>query len=204
METERLERLITLVAPTWVDGEVARLLLSTRSPQQGVIAILNAYLPETAEYYVKRAACCALNFRIAAASAVTGENVQDEFSHSCELAVRDLLGIPPHFPMKGMKPELLRPRPGEVPFLIADPAGVAIERIAATIRSLRVRFPWLNVVLLTREMTPDEAQVASWELDSPLILTPPLGEGDELMASRVVQVLKDLVKQIRGQMVGAA
>jgi hypothetical protein len=200
MESERLARIIPLVAPTWVDGESARQLLGMPNAQRPIVAVLNARLPQTAEHYVKRAGCCALNFRIATASAFTGENVQDEFLRKeCEPAVRDLLGIPLPFPIEDEKPET-----GDVPFLIVDSAGVPIERVAAAVHSLQARFPWLNIVILTGQMLPNKSDLASWELGSTLILDPPLGERDELTASRVVQRLMDIVNQVNSQMAGAA
>jgi hypothetical protein len=204
MATEALDRLIPLVAPTWVDGETARLLVPTPNAQRGIVAILNANLPDTARHYVQRAACCAMNFRIAEAPGVTGENVQDEFLRSCELGVRDLLGIPPQWRIEGKKLELVKPQPHDVPFLIVDPVGVPIERVVAVIRTLQARFQWLNIILLTGEIAPDEAHVASRELDGALILTPPLGEGDEFMASIVIHRLKDILKVVRGQLAGVA
>jgi hypothetical protein len=141
-----------------------------------------------------------LNFRIATASAFTGENVQDEFLRkACEPAVRSLLGIPLPFSIEGEKPET-----GDVPFRIVDSAGVPIERVAAAVRTLQARFPWLNIIILTGQMLPNKSDLASWELGRTLILDPPLGERDELTASRVVQRLMDIVSQVNSHMVGAA
>jgi hypothetical protein len=53
-------------------------------------------------------------------------------------------------------------------------------------------------------MLPNKSDLASWELGSTLILDPPLGERDELTASRVVQRLMDIVNQVNSQMAGAA
>jgi hypothetical protein len=190
--TEWLQRLIVKVAPTWVDGESARMLLALHDRRPRT-AILNARSPRTAEQYVGRASCCAVEgYVYQTVSAVAGENFIDEFEENCRKAVRALLRIPPEWeleeglPSSGEEPE-------DVTFLIVQPASARMALVAEGVRRVQALFPWLTVVLLTRDTWPTQADLTAWQLTGALVLSPPLEAGEEMQAQKMIEKLDALL-----------
>lgn len=187
---EWLDRLIEQTTPTWVDGEAASGLLPKRR-SHGVV-LLNARVPSTARHYVLRATCCAeAGFQSVAVSAIAGEQFSRQFQSECEQAIRSLLHVP-----DGFDHEPLLPKPGEDPievcFLIVDPANTPMPVVVREIREVRMRYPWLTVVLLTGEVQPTREELVEWDLTDAIFLSPPLGENAELIGQQMVRQLRSL------------
>jgi len=185
-----LPDLITLVTPTWVNGEASRALLPNG---RQVFAVLNARWPETARYYVQRAACCSLNFRTATVTAIVGAEQRKEFLRSCEAAIYKLLGLRTAYPLDGE-----RPREGDVGFLVVEPGDVPVDMITGALRELIARFDWLNIILLVGELAPDTATLAGWGLAGAL-LRPELGPDEEKRATQTVDLLRGLHEAVTGR-----
>jgi len=185
-----LPLLIDLVAPVWVDGEAARALL----PAGGqVFVLLNAQMSETARHYVYRAACCSLAYRTETVTLIVGEDQAREFLHDCERAVRQLLVLNDIYPLDG---EL--PVGGDVCFLVVDPGGAPVDPVIDVLRSLLVRFEWLNVILLVGPAVPKDDDLRRWGM-ADAILRPELGLDEEKDASRIVGRLQALHRQVVGR-----
>ena len=193
---EWLDRLVEQTAPTWVDGEAASGLLPMRRPP-GVV-LLNARLPLTARHYVLRATCCAeAGFQSVAVSAIAGEQFSREFQSECERAIRSLLHVPDGFDHEPLLPKS-EEKPKEVCFLIVDPANTPMPLVVREVREVRVRYPWLTVVLLTGEVPPAREKLAEWKLTDAVILSPPLDENAELGGQQMVRQLRSFATAHRG------
>jgi hypothetical protein len=185
---EWLLHLIVKVAPTWVDGESARMLLALHDRQPRT-AILNARSQRTAEHYVGRATCCAVEgYVYQTVSADAGEYFMDEFEENCRQAVKKLLGVPPEWELEeGLPPP--GEEPEDVTFLIVKPASVRMTLVVEGVRRVQALFPWLTVVLLTRDAPPTQADLTAWQLTGALVLSPPLEAGEERQAQTMVEKL---------------
>ncbi|MFS8100565.1 toll/interleukin-1 receptor domain-containing protein [Lentzea alba] len=183
----KLEGLISLVVPVWVDGSSARALLPTGNQ---VCATLNANKPNTAKQYVRRAACCSLDYHIEVLDVVVGENLQADLLRDCEQAVRTLLDLQEPWPIEGVSPV-----DDEVCFLVIHPNGSPLGPVAAVVRTVLDRYPWLNVVLLTEEAVADKSLLDAWQLTEGIVL-PALAPGAELLADQMTMRLRRLIKDI--------
>jgi hypothetical protein len=185
-----LPDLIELVAPTWVNCEAARSLLP-RGRQ--VFAVLNARWPDTAEQYVQRASCCWCRFYTETVTVITGEEQATEFRRDCEAAIRRLLCLRDGYSLDGAcMPEV------DVGFLVVEPNGASMDVITGILHSLLTRFPWLNVLLLVGEATPDAATLKGWGL-ADAVLQPELGREEEKWASQTVDRLRVLAEKVAGR-----
>jgi hypothetical protein len=182
----RLKQLVGLVAPAWVDGEAARALLPD---QRQTCAVLNAEYTETAEQYVRRAACCALNYRTAQVGVVTGEDLETELLRDCEQAVRDLADLLPDEELT----DDVTPLPNQVCFLLVHLNDTAPASVAKVVLGLQTRFAWLNVVVLTGKAanTADD----QWRRQRAIVL-PALEAGEETLVRRTGMRLRKLLTEV--------
>ena len=194
---EWLWRLVDKIAPTWVDGEAARMLLVLRGTQPRTV-ILNARSHRTAEQYVGRATCCAQEGYVhEIVSAVAGEGFIDEFEEDCRKAVRTLLRIPLEWDIEDALPSQGE-EPDEMAFLIVDPASTRMSLVGEGVRRVQALFPWLTVVLLAGDTPPAPADLTAWQLTGALVLSPPLKAREELNAQQMIRSLDELRKKVAG------
>jgi hypothetical protein len=203
MADDRLGRLTTLIAPTWVNSQSARRLLIPPGPERAVV-ILNAYDPVTAEHYINRASCCALHdYEFTTVVVRTGESFIEEFMIKCGDAVRKLLRLPRGYPLQKELARLQLKDPGDFHerwYLIVDPDEAKfgrLERVAEAVRQVRDRYPWLTIVLLTGADPPSPEDLAEWGLEDAIILAD-LGEEDELNGAKMAQDLRALRRKLGG------
>jgi len=64
--------------------------------------------------------------------------------------------------------------------------------VVREIREVRMRYPWLTVVLLTGEVQPTREELVEWDLTDAIFLSPPLGENAELIGQQMVRQLRSL------------
>lgn len=183
--SSRLRQLIGLVTPTWVDGEAARALLPEH---RQTYAVLNAEYTETAEQYVRRAACCALNYRTAQVGVVTGENLEAELLRDCERAVRDLADLLPDDDLT----DDVEPLDSQVCFLLVHLNDAVLTTVARVVLRLQERFAWLNVVVLTGKAVDPADQ--RWHRKA--IVLPALEAGEEMLARRTGRRLQKLLDEV--------
>lgn len=197
---EWLSRLIDKVGPTWVDGEVARVLLAPDGRQSRTF-ILNARKPQTAEHYIGRATCCAHDgYAYETVSAVAGEAFVEEFVRDCRNAVRALLRIPPDWEIEDALP-LPGEEPQQMTFLIVYPGKTRMALVAEGVRTVQALFPWLTVVLLAGDVPPTQADLTDWQLMDALVL-PSLMPREELEAQQMIWSLGELWKRVAGRLAG--
>lgn len=181
----RLRQLVGLVTPSWVDGEAARALLPEHSQ---TCAVLNAEFTETAEQYVRRAACCALNYRTAQVGVVTGENLEEELLRDCERAVRDLADLLPDDDLA----DDVEPLDNQVCFLLVHLNDAALTAVGRVVLRLQERFGWLNVVVLTGRAAGPSDQ---WRQRKAIVL-PALEAGEEMLVRRTGRRLQKLLDEV--------
>ncbi|MCZ4609149.1 toll/interleukin-1 receptor domain-containing protein [Streptomyces sp. Lzd4kr] len=139
---DRLDGLISLLLPTWIDPVAVQLLL----PGDGqVVATLAGRRADTARQHIARASYSSDRYRAEAVSLVAGEAQDAEHMEACLAAVRALL----------WSDELNDPPfEGHVLFLVIDPAGSELGAVGKLVLHLIERFRWLNIVVLTDESDP--------------------------------------------------
>lgn len=182
----KLKQLVGLVTPAWVDGEAARALLPD---QRQTCAVLNAEFTETAEQYVRRAACCALNYRTAQVGVVTGENLEAELLRDCEQAVRDLADLLPDDELT----DDITPLENQVCFLLVHLNEAALASVANVVLRLQTRFAWLNVIVLTGKSADVTGE--QWRQARAIVL-PALDAGEETLVRRTSMRLRKLLKEV--------
>lgn len=201
-----VQSLAGFVAPALVEGEAARILL-TSSPgsfyavggQGRTVYALNAEIPDTAALYVRRATCCEAGFKHQHVAAVVGEELVRELVAECRKAVWRMLNVGDQWP-EAQRQQWLRKYPsGHFPmfkggFLIIDPAGASMPKISEAVDIVLDEFDFLKVIILTGYAVPDEGSLHSLGLDDVVLLRPPLAEDEELEVSRTVDALKNLAK----------
>ncbi|SDO92929.1 TIR domain-containing protein [Streptomyces sp. cf386] len=172
---DRLNKLITLLLPTWIDPVDVRLLL----PGDGqVVATLAGAWTDTARQHIHRASCFSGGYWAQAVSLVAGEAQDEEHREACLAAVRALLKS---------DDENDAPIDGEVLFLVLDPAGTELGVVGKLVRTLIGRFSWLNVIVLT-----DEADPVALGGQSARTLHIPLQPGAERQVARTSRALGDI------------
>ncbi|MCL8013427.1 toll/interleukin-1 receptor domain-containing protein [Streptomyces sp. AS02] len=169
---DRLNKLITLLLPTWIDPVGVRLLL----PGAGqVVATLAGAWSDTARQHIHRASCFSGGYWAQAVSLVAGEAQDEEHMAACLTAVRALL--------KSDDEDDL-PIEGEVLFLVLDPAGTELGVVGRLVRTLIGRFSWLNVIVLT-----DQADPVDLGVQTARTLHIPLQPGAERQVARTSRAL---------------
>ncbi|MGY4990707.1 toll/interleukin-1 receptor domain-containing protein [Streptomyces nigrescens] len=196
LSDDTLNRLVQQIIPTWINAESARLLLPPAAPDRRTVA-LNARYPQTAQHYLDRAVCLRLDlyYLKSAGGIPLGEDAAEEFTEQCVDAVRDLLNFPPDVPVSRF-----RPRDDDAwQFLSIDVRGVRPALVAHVVRELHTLFPWLLLILLTGESLPDEETLRSWRVDDLVVVTPHLGEDEELLGHQLTRDLSDLPGRLHGR-----
>jgi hypothetical protein len=176
-------KLVHEMAPTWVDGEAAALMLPEPSDDR-LVALLNACRPETGEEYFARATCRAITgYWSRIVGIAVGHQPVAELLTAWERALESdfVIGHPDD-----------QQAPPFRCFLIVDPNGVNLEFIADAIRTMNERYPWLGILLLTGGSLPDDATVRSWRLRNPVLLRPALDDRAEFTARQTVRDLVNL------------
>lgn len=178
MPYENLQRLAALIAPTWVDGESARLLAVAKGGDRARVVLLNTTSVATVKDYIDRAFCCSVDgYRVAEAGIVVGEHVTRELLASCASAAKALARVPEGQELVSYLARWGTPSAGRVRcFLIVDPCSYfdRMDVIGNAVRIASIRYPWLTIVLLTGgvQVPPDkwgiERAVALPELDEDL------------------------------------
>lgn len=134
---DRLDKLISLLLPTWIDPVAVRLLL----PGAGqVVATLAGTWTDTARQHIHRASYSSGVYRSEAVPLVAGEAQAEEHMGACLTGVRALLKS---------DDENDQPIKGHVLFLVIDPVGTELGVVGNLVRTLTGRFRWLNVIVLT-------------------------------------------------------
>jgi hypothetical protein len=187
MPTGDSRTLVHEIAPTWVDGQAAALLLP-EAPDEGLVALLNAHQPETGEEYFARATCRAkTGYWSCVVGIAVGAQPVAELLTAWEKALEGDFVI---------TTDTGYPGPREAPpyrcFLIIDPNGLNLEIIADAIRAMNERYPWLGILLLTGGSLPDDTTVRSWRLRNPVFLRPALKDLAEFTARQTVRDLASL------------
>lgn len=185
----KLNQLVSLVSPVWVNGEVARTLL----PRQGhrTCVTLNSKWPDTAVHYVRRAACCSDSYVKEVVTARAGEDLEGDLLRDCVIAVRKLLYLPDGMPLEDDEV----PMGGHVCFLIIDSDNQPLVRVAEVVRKLQERFRWLNTIILCGDADVDQALLRQWRLADAIVL-PALDRTEEKLSLRTAERLRSLSREI--------
>jgi hypothetical protein len=192
-----VDRLISEVSPSWVDGEAARRLLpgeQDRPPQRRVL-ILNADDQTIGVQYVARATFNAkFGYEwINATCGAIGEGGAEELSAHFENVIHDELcscGRLAHLDV----PHSLR----KMYYLLVHVGRQPLENVAKAVQAVHANHPWLVIVLLVGPVLPDEAFLELVGLGEAAILIPPLGTGDEASALQLLRALDRLPKKAYG------
>lgn len=172
---DRLDKLISLLLPTWIDPVAVRLLL----PGSGqVVATLAGNWTDTARQHIHRASYFSGAYRSEAVPLVAGEAQAMEHMEGCLAAVRALLKS---------DDENDQPIKGHVLFLVIDPAGTELGVVGELVRTLIGRFSWLNIIVLT-----DGDDPADLGAQTGRTLHIPLQPGAESQMKRTSRELDDI------------
>ena len=139
---DRLNNLISMLLPTWIDPAGVRPLVS--GGRHGVATLAGAWT-DTARQHIHRASYFSGDYCVQAVSLVAGEAQEEEHMEACLTAVRALLKT---------EDENELPLEGQVLFLVIDPAGTELGVVGNLVRTLIDRFSWLNVIVLTNQDDP--------------------------------------------------
>jgi TIR domain len=206
-----LRELVTLIAPTWVDADSARRLVSLSPQRRPTVVVLDAYDTSTAINYIDRAYCCGGRHQVGTFVVRTGEWFDQEAERQCDNAVRKLFTISPRAPLKKTLEQRLQERgsPGGDCFLVVDPdvrfdddavdEQQILDRVAhaaAAVHAIRSRYEWLTIVLLTAHTQPSRADLAAWDLADAVILE--LDASDEDRGYEMVNLLENLPSRLIG------
>lgn len=172
---DRLDKLITLLLPTWIDPVSVRLLIPGTDQ---VVATLAGTWTELARQHIHRASYSSRDYRSVAVSLRAGEGQATEHMETCRAAVRALLRS---------DDENDRPLKGQVLFLVIDPDGTELRAVGALVSTLIARFDWLNVIVLTDLDDPTDLGVQPGRT-----LHIPVQPGAEDQVRRTSQELDDL------------
>lgn len=184
---DRLDKLISLLLPAWIDPLAVRLLL----PGDGqVVATLAGRRADTAKQHIQRASCASGRYRAEAVSLVAGEAQEAEHMEACRAAVRALLWSDDENDL---------PFEGHVLFLVIDPAGTDLGVVGTLVHSLTERFSWLNIVVLT-----DRDDPVALGTQTARTLHIPLPSRAEREAERASWALADIRDQHTGRGKGQA
>jgi hypothetical protein len=184
---DRLDKLISLLLPTWIDPLAVRLLL----PGDGqVVATLAGRRADTAKQHIQRASCASGRYRAEAVSLVAGEAQEAEHMEACRAAVRALLWSDDENDL---------PFEGHALFLVIDPAGTDLGVVGQLVHSLTGRFAWLNIVVLT-----DRDDPVALGAQTARTLHIPLQPRAEREAERASWALADIRDQHTGRGKGQA
>ncbi|WP_433321389.1 hypothetical protein ACQP0U_13895 [Micromonospora sp. CA-269861] len=188
MEREWLDKLVRDVSFTWVSSEAAIGLLEFGDVGEGLLVVLNARSPFTADEYLDRATCRGGYWREVAGIAI-GEDAVTELVNHYENAVASLHGIEEPWTLDDIQPR------DEPSFLVVDPAGVRLDSVLSALRIIRDRYPWVVVILLVGTITPHEDLLSEWGSEHIKFLTPQLQPGEEQSARRSVRDLRSLLQR---------
>ncbi|MCX5117262.1 toll/interleukin-1 receptor domain-containing protein [Micromonospora sp. NBC_00362] len=185
---ERFRRFIGEVLPSWVDaGAAHRLLMAARAKPRPVV-VLNARWLRTGRQYFDRATCRAvIGYRVAVAAAVPGDEPVRDLIGAMESGLRQMVHHPEDEPLEDLE------RPRETCFLIVDSGSAAMGTVGTAVALFRKRFDWVTLVLLAGRGQMNAHTVQGWLGETPFILLPELGNGDELKAHRLVEDLLGLL-----------
>ncbi|MFD6663566.1 toll/interleukin-1 receptor domain-containing protein [Micromonospora chalcea] len=185
---ERFRRFIGEVLPSWVDAAAAhRLLTAARAPARPVV-VLNAKWLRTGRQYFDRATCRAvIGYRVAVTAAVPGDEPVRDLVSAMESGLRHMAHHPEDEPLEDIE------RPREACFLIVDSGAAAMPTVGTAVALFWKRFDWVTLVLLAGRGQMNAHTVQGWLCDTPFILLPELGNGDELKAHRLVEDLLGLL-----------
>jgi hypothetical protein len=198
--SERTVELARRATPALVDVAAASSLLKSPRP----VFVINAEYWTTAQLYVRRAGCCSYGFRQVYVSVMeSGEDLEDDFTIQCDIALAELLSIPdtdPHNVRTRKEVADFTPTKNgdvEAGFLVVQAKFHQLARLAKELGKLRERVRWLALVVLDGEDTVAWAEVEKkgtlpkgFELVKPL-----LNDGQERNINRV---LRRLAEDING------
>ncbi|MET9833393.1 hypothetical protein ABZ078_29735 [Streptomyces sp. NPDC006385] len=143
LDPDRLEKLINLAVPTWIDPVAVRRLL----PEDGqVVVTLGTERSDTARQHIDRASCFSDDYWVQVVALVAGEAQLAENLIACERAVGELFGGDVD----------TEPPDDDVLFLVIDPHGTEPGVAGELVRELTARFSRLNVVVLTGDAGPED------------------------------------------------
>lgn len=198
LSSDDLAALITLLTPTWIDGDAARRLLPPAGLSAKRLVALNARGADTAGQYVDRAMCRQImyyRFRTAGGVPV-GEDALEELADDCVEAVRQVLHAPPWQDHRKFRPE-----PDFLHCLILNVRRERPQLVEQLVARLHELFPWLLIVLLCDECDPSRARLAPLLKD--LVILPDLTEEEEVFGYRLTHELRGLPDRLNGLEVSA-
>jgi len=195
LSRDRLERLVELIRPTWVDAEAARQLVAAPRPGEPAAAAdagplgpfgrpdpenwifgINADIPGTLHRYIDRATCCAVyGYRTATPSGALGEAVTEELLRQCETAIRQKLAV---HSGRAIDERDFDPRRVKRAFLVFDPDLADPGQLAEVARTLHARYPPLTILVATGRQWQSSDQVAAAFGVPELHLVEPRLDGD--------------------------
>jgi hypothetical protein len=142
LDPDRLEKLINLAVPTWIDPVAVRRLL----PEEGqVVVTLGGEHPDTAAQHIDRASCFSDDYWVQSVTLTAGEAQLAENLVVCEKAVAELYG-------GDLDTE---PPDDDVLFLVIDPHGTEARVVGQLVRHLTEDFRRVNVVVLMGDADPE-------------------------------------------------
>lgn len=143
LDSDRLQKLINLAVPTWIDPAAVRRLL----PEDGqVVVTLGTEQAVLARQHVNRASCFSDDYWVQVVQLVAGEAQLAEHLIACERAVGELFGGDVN----------TEPPDDDVLFLVIDPHGTEPGVVGELVRALTGRFSRLNVVVLMGDADPQD------------------------------------------------
>jgi hypothetical protein len=195
LSEDPLRRLIYEVKPAWIDPGAARLLLPPASGPDHMMILLNAALPETAEQYVERAICCAMEgYRYRSVGTMpVGEEGWLGLSTCYAETLYDLFAIPSSW-------ELVEPsETGMRYFLIVKAEAANVANVVAAVRDMQTRYPRLIVIMLTGSDGLDDGIIDGLGLNECIFLEPMLASGAELVGYQLRCHLDSLFDRATGR-----
>lgn len=182
--------------PTWVDEEAARAFIPDERSDQGRVILLNASFKRTAEHHIGRAMRRDTTQYVKADLAVlrpdeeaATESVADELW----AVLRNKLAIPD-------RPGARRWRPPRYVYVVVPVESRARRRtLANAVRQLRKEAPWLHVVVLLEDGSPDDGGPTPWGLEDAVVVRPALDPGQEEQGHFRVQELYEAVESPCGR-----
>ncbi|MFH0518959.1 hypothetical protein ACHBTE_17540 [Streptomyces sp. M41] len=172
LDQGRLEGLIHLAVPTWIDPSAVRRLIPE---DEQVVVTLGGEHPDTAVQHIERAFCFSDDYWVQTVALTAGEAQLAEYLALCEPAVEELYG-------GDIDTE---PPDDEVLFLVIDPRGAEPDVVGQLVRRLIEDFDRLNVVVLMGDADP--AGLGEQPCRTLHIAVPP---GTEDGVARTVKTLK--------------
>ncbi|WP_102133389.1 toll/interleukin-1 receptor domain-containing protein [Streptomyces hokutonensis] len=192
LDSDRAQKLATMVLPVWVDRDAARRIVQETDGSTRRVVILNVDSPLIGEQYLARAFCVDVtSYYIAKAAAGPAGEDDPETSllYQCERAVKWAIGLEQDQDLD--HPE--EPRDSGRFFLVLDAKKCELGIVHRVVVQLHERIPWMHVLVIpgrgvnVRESWPGNP-------DEVLVLDPPFEAGHETLVQGVVRRVSDRLR----------